>query len=728
MTRTIFYTLSLIGLFIFTACNNEETNLKGKGFLHLGVESDVTLQTKAYNTKIDVLVMDASEDTIKFISDFDSSKPEDILLDPGAYEVVVTSGSADTAAWNTPYFYGKEAFEIIANEVSVVKVVCKIANTKVTVEYSDTFKEFFTAYQTTVSNISGSLLYKQGETRSGFFAADKLTTLLELTNKDGQEFQLKRVFPDIKECYHYKLKFSLGEDIPGDDQAGGNFDITVDEKADTVFVRIPIAVEDLENLKVPEFKLTGFNENNVLNTKAGVAKPNKIELSVKAGVEQFTLSINSEQLNGLGLNNFNLMNLSDKERSQLEEIGFPIPDMSGSVFEFDLEVMSGKLLSYEESVQIHTFTFCVLDKKHQEQTSKITYETAPNRDVITKNVESVWATFAILRGGTEYVDELGFEYKEESSTEFTKVILNSDKVGDDFKCLIVGLKPNTTYVYRAVGTSPAGLEVYGNEVKFSTGFANLDANNKPFVPNLGFDDWYKDKKIWYPKAQGDDIFWDSGNEGASMMSKTPTQGTVITATGEGQAAELKSQYVGLGGSLGAFAAGNLYTGVFGETIGTSGAKINMGQPFTGRPTQFKGYYKYNSANITHTTLPAIAKGVSDSCHIYVALFSDWTGRFEVNTSEKKFVNLNEAIAFGEFCTDNSNSEYKEVVIDIKYRRTDKQPNYILIVMSASKYGDYFTGGEGSTLYIDEFKLEYDYNPASFIGNSLEGLTPANANK
>ena len=37
----------------------------------------------------------------------------------------------------------------------------------------------------------------------------------------------------------------------------------------------------------------------------------------------------------------------------------------------------------------------------------------------------------------------------------------------------------------------------------------------------------------------------------------------------------------------------------------------------------------------------------------------------------------------------------------------RKPTYIVISAAASYLGDYFTGGEGSTLYIDEFSLEYD---------------------
>ncbi len=33
---------------------------------------------------------------------------------------------------------------------------------------------------------------------------------------------------------------------------------------------------------------------------------------------------------------------------------------------------------------------------------------------------------------------------------------------------------------------------------------------------------------------------------------------------------------------------------------------------------------------------------------------------------------------------------------------------MIITASASKYGDYFTGGDGAVLYVDDFLFEYDY--------------------
>lgn len=52
------------------------------------------------------------------------------------------------------------------------------------------------------------------------------------------------------------------------------------------------------------------------------------------------------------------------------------------------------------------------------------------------------------------------------------------------------------------------------------------------------------------------------------------------------------------------------------------------------------------------------------------------------------------------------SSYKEYTIQLEYRDYRK-PKYLIIVASASKYGDFFTGGDGSTLYLDELELLYE---------------------
>ena len=78
------------------------------------------------------------------------------------------------------------------------------------------------------------------------------------------------------------------------------------------------------------------------------------------------------------------------------------------------------------------------------------------------------------------------------------------------------------------------------------------------------------------------------------------------------------------------------------------------------------------------------------------------------------VNSNNVIAYGKIESGATTSTkeglvngYEPFTIKLKYRDTTRKPSMIVIVAAASKYGDYFTGGKGSVLYLDEFSFVYD---------------------
>ena len=105
----------------------------------------------------------------------------------------------------------------------------------------------------------------------------------------------------------------------------------------------------------------------------------------------------------------------------------------------------------------------------------------------------------------------------------------------------------------------------------------------------------------------------------------------------------------------------------------------------------------------------------DVCQIQVFL-TDWDKPKRINnTLPDGLVDFSydnkDIIAYGKFepevSLENSMTEYDDFVIDLEYRDLTRKPKYIVITACASRYGDYFTGGVGSTLYVDEFELVYD---------------------
>lgn len=321
-----------------------------------------------------------------------------------------------------------------------------------------------------------------------------------------------------------------------------------------------------------------------------------------------------------------------------------------------------------------------------------------NQEVITGDANP-WAMFAYVNGKytTDSAPEgLGFQYRKASETEWTDFAGEISYEGKTFSARITGLEPETLYEFRAVTAQDRRDD---NVVSFTTEAADQ-------LPNFNFDSWYKDGKNWYANADmGDNYFWDSGNKGANTLSEVNPTSPEETFVVSGKAVRMESKYVIL-----AFAGGNIYSGSFGAVSGL-GASINFGRPYTCRPTALHGWYSYAPKAIDKVKAPyEDLKGTMDVGKIYVAL-TDWNSPFNVNTNTGTFFVPDEdpaVIAYGELeIPENSNGEYKEFTIDLEYRDLERIPTHVLVVATASKYADYFTGGVGSTMYIDEFEFIFE---------------------
>ena len=204
---------------------------------------------------------------------------------------------------------------------------------------------------------------------------------------------------------------------------------------------------------------------------------------------------------------------------------------------------------------------------------------------------------------------------------------------------------------------------------------------------------------------------------ATLTGLTSQAVTDFVHTQGGKAAKLESGKVDLMGGI--FAAASLYTGSFGSTnIWTQTATVNFGQSFTARPIALKGFYKYtpNVINLVKN-VPAgvtiVKDQTLDQCAIYIALAKK---TYTIDNGNQStfidFKNDENIIAYGELPSGaaTEGDGYVEFNIPLKYKNLTDQPTHIIVVCSSSKYGDYMTGGAGSTLYVDDLSLIYDGTP------------------
>lgn len=319
---------------------------------------------------------------------------------------------------------------------------------------------------------------------------------------------------------------------------------------------------------------------------------------------------------------------------------------------------------------------------------------------------SVWLYADGLNG-----TELGFRYRPEGTEEWIEVPQEQIEFnGGSFSTQIKGLLPETRYEVIAYSNDDlTAVETFTTEAALP-------------LPNGGFEEWSTQKSIICPYLTEDQAFWHSGNTGAKIASKVICDGIEDPRPGsDGRyAAYLESTLATVVG-IGKFAAGNIFVGTYVKTDGTNGI-INFGRPFATHPIALRGWMKCHPGQIDKVDKSPAGMTLTtddmDEGSIYIAL-GTWTPEEYGGTAESPvqvstknvttFFNKNskDVIGYGELILTEDVDEWTQFTIEIDWRDRTTQPTHMMIVCSASRWGDYFTGSSKSRMWVDDFELIYD---------------------
>lgn len=727
MKVRLYYILFFAGIILsLVACNKEAEFAEEEGSLKLsiGVSDKVNVVSRSLSEEEQTILEQdckvriySGETLVQKYQGIDKV-PAQIQLVTGDYSVRVTAGDSVAASFEQRFFEGKKDFSIEKGAVSTVEVNCGIANTVVAIVWDESLKEMFQEdYQVTVTSSTGELVYSSANVDAkGYFSLPennrKLTCKFRATTLGGKTYESSSELSDLSPATLYNLTYSYKETEVGP-TGGAALNIKVEEVplGDTYTITLkqrPVIVcKDVDGQSY-DLEQPMYLE---LNTQADYS----IQVSTSSDLKN--LIFRNERFTEWGgsANQLDILTLNEQDTEIWKNVGISVSDKkqtsNGDVWTvcFAKDLIA-KMTAEEGSVET-TIEAVDAEGKSRVAVWNVVASNATVKTSETKPYE-VWTSKATLHG--EILREIlftpKFRYRVKGEQEWTTV--DADLSENSFSKEITGLTPGMTYEYQAMDGEQASSVTceFMTETKFqpeNAGFEYTSGSSPILI--------YGDKQS---------MWWDTGNHGSATMKKNVTTPDTSVKHSGNQSILLSSQFVGVLG-IGKFAAGNLFAGKYLKTDGTDGV-LGWGRPCTSRPKALKLWVRYEPGTVDNGG-SHIANGVTDQGIIYVAV-GDWAGQaaegetwpFVVKTkdqtlftTEKGTYSGDGTIAYGEKIFTEAYKEgtnLKELTIELDYNNyggDQRKPTSIIIVASASRYGDYFEGSGASKMWLDDMELIYE---------------------
>lgn len=722
----------VLGLMLCACTQSELQESEQYGYLTVGLNealgADVQVKSGTEDLIYRLEVID-SEGNVDFKTDDHNSvvgTPIELLM--GKYTVAACNGEPQSG-FNLPYWYGENSVRIYAEKDAAVEITCRMQKVKFSVHFpeDDGFASKFTKYSLEVKSGEDALVFSsapaEGEgtfADTAYFAVPAdgvLTYTLRMKNADNIEYSETKTIESVSAAQHYHFNFSLGE---REDIAGALvLSVLLDgEYKEEISHDILLNFDKLEmpsyshNAEFdPDAEGIVYPLGNEITKKFTFSAPRKIKSLVISHLDANLLSEGLPQV-------VEFVNISAESQAVMEELGITYTNVSEESVSAEIDVTEFiKNLPISPDGESYAMSLTVIDTDNRY--ARCDFEFSIVSDIQAETVSAFpWSSFAILKGryfSRVAPEGMTFQYKKTDATEWTEIdtsLIDVDTQTMMFTCRLNHLDLGTEYVFRATSDKDKADGKTASEIVFTT----FETEN--VINNLDLDDWYADGDAYYPNASSssDGWVWDTANGGTASLGVYPTNpvSDIVAVSGEGKkAAKMESVYATV-----KFAAGNIYTGKFASVnIGKLGAELDWGVAFNSRPLALRGWYRYEPASINRVSSGyEYLEGQPDLCQIQIFL-TDWSAPFRVKaySSNATFVDFNASyiLAHGDMVS-NENTTQKEgavngyipFIIPLQYRSL-AQPTYIVISGAASRYGDYFTGGEGSTMYLDEMELVYD---------------------
>lgn len=695
---------SAFGL-VATSCSDDLPGENGGGYLKMRMvlNSDVTRANVDDQSLSDACMIYISNSK-GLIHKFQGvgNVPSDLWLRSGSYVAEAWTGDSVSASFDKKFYKAYQPF-VIEQGVTNVVLNCKIANVVASVNRDRISTDMLPQFTVTVGHTRGQLEFNADNinTEKGYFMMpngdDKLVYTIEGVNIMGTKFTKTGEIPAVKRAHEYVLTLNYNEQADQNDVGGAFITISVDD-------REILIEDDITLLAGPQIEGIGSDISAPLAGPAGSFGDIFLGASCFGSFRNFNVTFSDASAFGVPSAEYDLSNIAPASETALRESGFSwsvSTDRPGQTH-MRLKLPAGMLNRLTNGA--YSVTFSATDSNGYTTVRKVNIEVS-DAAVLMLPVEQNTVRSYSAKASINIVKDVtnpGIRFRKAGDSEWITSSTAQQNTGTvTFK--LTGLQPATTYEVQAVadGYVNTKSERFTTEGIFT-------------IPNAGFEDWstYKNgsRDIPFPGTGSSVTFWDSGNQGSMTMSKAITTQASSPVHSGSSSIKLESQFVGIG-IAGKFAAGNVFAGSYVRTDGTDGV-LSWGRPMTHcHPVKFSGWANYRPKAVTHSKTDLLPEGQMDKGTVYAAVV---TGPVEIRTKASNRALFDKdadyVLAFGQVIWDGDfgpDGQLAHFEIPLTWKNPDYTGQmYIVIVASASLYGDYFTGGP-SIMYLDDLELSYE---------------------
>lgn len=368
-----------------TACSAEDSPLGGStGSIAPEVALDTEVAASARSARSDaeltaedlVLALTSSDGSYSNSWNGVSAFPTDEKFKTGGYTLTASYGTLENEGFDKPYYFGSTDLTVTENNTTRVSLTAQLANSMISVEYTDNFKGYMQAWSAELHADAGEYIYyAQNETRPAYLRPGATSVNVELTKPNGQTAKLLAANFVTEPRHHYHVTVDLAQGA-GDAVLIVKFDDSVDQED----IEIELS-DELMNAPAPTVAAQGFDPAAPLTFVAGMAPADlapKFAIMARGGLAKVTLTTQSKSLVQQGWpESVDLMATPDNLQSRMRALGFDClglwknPDKMAIV---DFSAVLNYIGYLESGANESVFTIEVVDRFNKvcEQTVSLT--------------------------------------------------------------------------------------------------------------------------------------------------------------------------------------------------------------------------------------------------------------------------------------------------------------------------------------------------------------------